>query len=305
MSRPLLVVDLPWLLYRSFFALPRSIADEQGRPVNALLGAVNAILAQLDPSAGLDPRAVVACTGAENAAYRALLYPPYHAHRDPMPEELAEQWSKAPGLVESLGWTLSDAGELEADDAMFSHARAEEARGGGALLMTADRDLYAAVSPRVSVLELRSGGTRSLLGPEEVRERYGIDPEQVPDLIALRGDPSDGIPGAPGVGAKTAAAMLRAHATLDGVLDAAHVVAEGRGRREAIRPRIADALVENEELLRTFREVATLQHIDVSSPADAATDLEGGASAARALGMRRLATRLEQLASGPRPRVRG
>jgi DNA polymerase-1 len=297
-NRPLLVVDLPWLLYRSYFGLPRSITDEQGRPVNALLGTVNAILAQLDPAAGLHPRAVVACTGAEDAAYRTKLYPPYHAHRDPMPDDLRWQWNKAPGLVESLGWALSDAGKLEADDAMFSHARAEDARGGGALLMTADRDLYGAVSPRTSVLELRKGGERGLLGPDEVRERYGVETEQVPDLIALRGDPSDGIPGAPGVGAKTAAAMLRAHGSLDGVLSAARTVAN----REAISPRAAAALLDNEELLRTFREIATLQQIDVRTPPDGETDLEGGAACARELGMKRLATRLEQLASAP---VRG
>ena len=93
MPAPLLVADVPWLLYRSFFALPKSIADDRGEPVNALLGTVNAIVSLLEtPPPSGRPRAVVACTGAEQATYRVELYPPYHAHRDPMPPELAAQW---------------------------------------------------------------------------------------------------------------------------------------------------------------------------------------------------------------------
>ncbi len=123
---PLLIADVPWLLYRAYFGVPRSIVGADGRPVNALLGTVNALLAILEER---PPRAVVACFGAEQAAYRVELYQPYHAHREPMPVELAEQWTKAPALLASLGWTVCDAGELEADDAMFSHARNGD-RGG-------------------------------------------------------------------------------------------------------------------------------------------------------------------------------
>ncbi|HTR89640.1 MAG TPA: hypothetical protein VMG62_05980, partial [Solirubrobacteraceae bacterium] len=139
---PLLIADVPWLLYRAFFALPKSIAGRDGEPVNALLGTVNAFLAVL---AARPARAVVACFGSEQAAYRVKLYPLYHAHRDPMPPELADQWRLAPALLQSLGWSVCDAGELEADDAMFSFARAESAAGGRALLLTGDRDLYGAV----------------------------------------------------------------------------------------------------------------------------------------------------------------
>jgi DNA polymerase-1 len=294
-SGPLLIADVPWLLYRSFHALPRSIVDAEGRPVNALLGTVNAILAQLEPDGGVAPRAVVACTGADEAAYRVGLYPPYHAHREPMPAELRTQWTSAPGLLESLGWTVADGGELEADDVMFSFARVEQQAGGSALLMTGDRDLYGAVGERVAVLELRSGGARAELGPAQVRERYGVEPGQVADLIALRGDPSDGIPGAPGVGTKTAAALLREHGSLEGVLRAA-ADAGGAGAG-AMRPRIAAALRDNEETLEVFKRIATLQTIEVSRPADAETDYAGGAAAARRLGMGRLAARLDDAAT--------
>ena len=290
---PLLLADVPWLLYRAFFSLPSSIVDGEGRPVNALLGTINAILSAVAASA---PRAVVACLGAEQAAYRVRLYPPYHAHRDPMAPALAAQWRLAPQLLESLGWTVSASDELEADDVMFSHAQLEAARGGEALLLTADRDLFASVSERVAILELRGRAAPARIGPAQVRERYGVDPELVRDFIALRGDPSDGLPGAPGVGAKTAAELLRRFGSLEEVLaaaDAPETVIAGD-----LTPRLAAVLREHAEQLRIFKEVATLQRIDVVAPEDRATDFPGGARAAAELGMKRLAARLEQSSRG-------
>jgi 5'-3' exonuclease len=306
----LLLADTPWLLYRSFFALPKSIVDSDGKPVNALLGTVNAILALIEPptraaraalvDAGISepPRAVVACTGAEEAAYRVKLYSPYHAHRDPMPPELRAQWEQAPALLEAMGWYVAHTDKLEADDVMFSLAGAEAASGGRALLLTGDRDLYGAVGERVSFAQTGKGGAVALLGPAEVRERYGVDPELVADFIALRGDPSDGLPGAPGIGAKTAAELLRRYGPLDALLDAARE-AENKVRREPgeMSPRNAQTLRENDALLRTFKEIATLQSVDVPLPADRPTDFAGGAEAAARAGMRRLAERLEKLAA--------
>jgi 5'-3' exonuclease len=287
--RPLLIADVPWLLYRSFFALPRSIADEQGRPVNALLGTANALLALIEAE-DVAPRAVVACMGAEEAAYRVKLYLPYHAHRDPMPAELKRQWRLIAELIEGLGWTYATSDELEADDVMFSFALEEAQAGGQALLVTGDRDLYGAVGEQVAIVELLKGGAHGLIGPQQVRERYGVEPEQVPDLIALRGDPSDGLPGAPGIGAKTAAELLRAHGTLEGTIEAA--------RSGLLKPRQNAAISENEQLLVDFKEIATLQRIEAVPPPDGVTDLAGGAEVAERLGMRRLGERLRAAASG-------
>jgi 5'-3' exonuclease len=284
---PLLIADVPWLLYRSYFGLPKSITDGEGRPVNALLGTVNAILAVLDARLPARPvRGVVACLGDEAAAYRVQLYPAYHAHRDPMPVELAAQWEKAPELLASLGWTVAESPGLEADDTMFSFALTEQERGGEALLLSGDRDMYGAVSERIAVIDLRKGSEQLEVGPAEVRERYGVEPEQVPDFIALRGDPSDGLPGAPGIGAKTAAELLRAHGTLEEVLAAA------KAADTKMRPRTAAALSENEELLLVFKRIATLQRVEVQPLADRVTDFAGGARVAAELGMRRLAERL-------------
>jgi 5'-3' exonuclease len=290
---PLLLADVPWLLYRSFFALPKSITDDDGAPVNALLGTVNVIVSLLEtPPPSGRPRAVVACTGAEQATYRVELYPPYHAHRDPMPPELAAQWHKAPGLLESFGWSVRTSTDLEADDVMFSLAREEQERGGRALLVTGDRDLYGAASAEVAVLELGKGGAPALeIGPKQVRERYGVEPAQVADFIALRGDPSDGLPGARGIGAKTAAELLREHGSLEALLAAAHAPLP------PLRPRVVGALLDNEQLLLDFKRVATLQRIELAEPVERETDFAAGAARARELGMRRLAERLEKLAT--------
>jgi 5'-3' exonuclease len=279
---PLLTADAPALLYRAFFALPDSITDGDGRPVNALLGSVNQVLWCVEKYA---PRAVVLCFGAEAAAYRTDAYPDYHAHRPPMPDALADQWARAPGLYRALGWSVIDTDELEADDLLHSLCATEAEAGGKALILTGDRDLFQCATEDVTVLlqVARQQGPDEVT-PDGVRERYGIAPEQVPDFIALRGDPSDGLPGAKGIGAKTAADLLKRKGDLEHVILGAV--------RES--PSVRRALIEQAAELRTFRDIALLRRVDVERPADAPTDYAGGAEAARALGMQRLAERLEK-----------
>ena len=280
MSAPLLVVDAPSLLYRAWFALPDSITDGAGHPVNALLGATNAILRVVADRA---PRAVVICSGAEAARYRVQLFAGYHADRPPVPEGLAWQIAHSPRLFEGLGWTLAGTDELEADDLLHSFALTEVEAGGSALLMTGDRDMFQCAAPAVTVLYLKTG-VRGFeqMGPREVRRRYGVPPELVPDFIALRGDPSDGLPGARGIGEKTAADLLQRHGSLEAAL--ARPIGE--------TPRVQGALRDQADELRDFLAIATLQRVEVARPADRVTDLPGGAAAAEALGMRRLAERL-------------
>src|SRR5437763_14625214 len=136
MPRPLLAVDAPFLLYRSFFALPDSIHGADGRPVNALLGATNALLRIV---ADRRPRAVVLCFGAEAAHYRVELYSPYHADRPPVPDDLAWQFEQAPAMFAQFGWTSETSFDMEADDLLGSLAQAETEAGGVALLLTGDR----------------------------------------------------------------------------------------------------------------------------------------------------------------------
>jgi DNA polymerase-1 len=274
-------------MYRAFFALPSSITDDYGHPVNALLGTANLILFVVERYA---PRAVILCWGAEKAAYRAELYAPYHADRPPMPDDLERQWRVAPEFFAAFGWASISDSELEADDLLGSLARVEAAAGGDTLLFTGDRDMFQCVSDRVRVLYPRGGkdGPEDI-GPDEVRERYGVEPGQVPDFIALRGDPSDGLPGAKGIGAKTARDLLREHGTLTDVIAAA-------GRPGAMTPRMAGALTADPDALHAFADIALLRDVPLERPADGALDGAGASQAAAAHGMNRLSERLAKLA---------
>jgi len=275
------------MLFRAFYALPKTITGPDGKAVNALLGTANLILREVEVH---EPRAVVLCFGPDAAAYRTELYPAYHAEREEaMPAELPHQFADSRAFFEAFGWTVATSGDLEADDLLGTYARLESAAGGHALLLTGDRDMYQCASGDVTVLYVKTGGKGAEeVGPAEVRERYGIDPELIPDFIALRGDPSDGLPGAKGVGPKTAAELLRQHGSLEAILDNAI-----RERRPALR----GALIEGREELLAFKDIATLRDAGVERPPDAPTDWSGAAAAARERGMKRLAERLEAKAS--------
>jgi 5'-3' exonuclease len=268
--RPLLVVDAPSLLYRAFYALPKSITDDDGQPVNALLGSINIVLREIELH---EPRAVVMCFGVDAADYRVELFDAYHADRPPMPDELSPQWALAPGLYEALGWYVAQSSDHEADDLLGSYAAVESDAGGETLILTGDRDMFQCVNDRVKVLYVSTGSRGAqLVDAGEVESRYGVGPDLVPDFIALRGDPSDGIPGAKGVGEKTAASLLKRHGSLEGALT---------GKLAGVA-----------DQLRTFKDMASLRMLDVERPDDRETDRAGGADAVRARGMNRLAERL-------------
>ena len=281
MPGPLLAVDAPFVLYRSFYALPDSIHGAVGRPVNALLGAVNLMLRI---AADRAPRAIVMCFGADAAEYRTELYPSYHADRPPVPDALAWQFEQAPSLFSAFGWGIESSPDLEADDLLGSFATVETDAGGEALIVTGDRDMFQCVGDRVAVLLLKSGISGfEVMDPAAVKARYGVGPELVPDFIALRGDPSDGLPGASGIGPKTAATLLEKYGSLEGAIAGA----------DDERPKVAAALRDSADELRAYRDIATLRTAPVDRPPDGATDLAGGARAARELGLNRLAERLE------------
>jgi 5'-3' exonuclease len=280
---PLLVVDAPSLLFRGFFALPKSITDGDGHSVNALLGTANMVLRVV---ADHEPRAVVMAFGPDAAPYRVELYAGYHADRPPVPDELEWQWARSREFFEALGWVVVHDDSVEADDLLGSYAATEAEAGGSALILTGDRDMYQCAGPDVTVLYIKTGKGVEEVTREEVVRRYGVLPEQVPDFIALRGDPSDGIPGAKGIGEKTAGEILRVHGDLETAI--ANAAQE--------RPKVTQALRNQADELREFRKIATLQPIPVTWPSDAPTTFGTAAQAASARGMGRLAARLEQLA---------
>ncbi|MEJ7784816.1 MAG: 5'-3' exonuclease [Solirubrobacteraceae bacterium] len=271
-------MDAPSLLYRAFFALPSSIEN------NALLGCVNQVLWAIERH---EPRAVVMCFGAEAAVYRKELLPAYHADRPPMPGDLARQWADARAFFEAFGWLVLDHDALEADDLLGSLATIEAEAGDRVVLFTGDRDMFQCVGEHVVVLFPGGKDGPTVIDEAGVRERYGIEPSQVPDFIALRGDPSDGIPGGRGIGEKTAREILRVHGSLE----------EAIGNATKERPKVAMTLREQGAQLLEFKHMATLVGVPLDRPADRPTAFGPAADAAEARGMGRLADRLRELAS--------
>jgi 5'-3' exonuclease len=285
-TAPLLVVDAPSMLFRAFYALPDTIRGADGQPVNALLGTANLILREIEEHS---PRAVVLCFGPDAADYRVELFDGYHAERPDVPDLLAPQFLDARPFFEAFDWIVADSDSFEADDLLGSYANRETDAGGDTLVMTGDRDMFQCAGDQVQVLYVRTGGKQGaeLVDAAEVKRRYGVPPELVPDFIALRGDPSDGIPGAKGIGEKTAAELLQRHGSLEAAIE--------QGVRET-KKTVRAALCTQGDELRAFKEIATLQDIDVERPQDTPTNYAGAAKAARERGMERLAKRLEQLA---------
>jgi DNA polymerase-1 len=241
-KRPLLVVDGDSFAHRAYHALPSSIKRAEGAPANALVGFTNMLLGLYDQES---PRAVVVgWDSLETPTYRHEAFAAYQSGRvfDP---ELLEQLDLLPELVTAFRFAAAKAPGYEADDFLGAAVAFEEGRGGTVLVATSDRDMFQLASARTTLLMPRRGVSDiQRIGPAEVRERYGVAPEQVPDFIALRGDPSDKLPGAPGVGAKTAASLLAKYGTLEAAL------ADGRFGAVA-------------EDLRLYRRIAT---VDASAP---------------------------------------
>jgi DNA polymerase-1 len=172
----------------------------------------------------------------ETPTYRHEALPAYQSGRE-FDRSLLDQLGRLPAFCESFGFAVGKAGGYEADDFLAAAARAWK---GPVVVTTSDRDAFQLVSERVTILQPVKGVTElTRVGPAEVRERYGVEPEQVPDFIALRGDPSDKIPGAPGVGPKKAADVLKQHGSL------AQAIADGRF------PQLADDLL-------LYRDIATM-----------------------------------------------
>ena len=275
--KPLLIVDGDSFAHRSYHALPKSIRRADGGPAGLLTGVGNLLVRLWEEE---QPRAVlVAWDTLTVPTYRHEALASYQSGRV-FDDDLLEQLDLAPQLVEAMGFAAAKADGYEADDFLAAGVAFEEARGGKALVASGDRDTFQLVSEQTSVLQpQKGGGALARIGPAEVRERYGVDPKQVPDFIALRGDPSDKIPGARGVGPKTAASVLAQYGSLEAAL------AEGRFAAEA-------------DALRLYRHVATM---DAEAPLPPLEDQEPTWARAAALadewGLGRLAGRLEALST--------
>ena len=267
--KPLLVVDGDSLAHRAYHAMPKSIR------LNGVLGFANMLLRLWESE---EPRALlVGWDTYEIPTYRHKEFEPYQSGRV-FEESLLEQLPMMVQLSGAMGFGNAKEGGYEADDFLGAAVASEEKRKGSALVATSDRDLFQLVSEHTTILQpVRGVSELARIGPAEVVQRYGVEPKQVPDFIALRGDPSDKLPGARGVGPKKAADVLHEYGSLEAALEA------GRFSAEA-------------EDLRLYRRIAT---VDASAPLPPLEDQKPtwaeASSLAQDWGLNGLAERLAKL----------
>jgi len=270
-TRPLLVIDGDSFAHRAYHGVPKSIRRRGDKGGGAIVGFANFLLRLY---AQEEPRAVLVGWDTLDApTYRHRALATYQSGRV-FDSELLDQLDILPQFVAACGFAYAKAPGYEADDFLAAAVAQEERRGGTAIVASGDRDAFQLASDRTTILQPVRAGEMARIGPAEVRERYGVDPDQVPDFIAIRGDPSDKIPGLTGVGPKGAASLLRRHGSLEAAL------AQGSFAAQA-------------EQLRLYRSIATM---DASAPLpqldDQIPSWAAAAALARDLELNQLADRL-------------
>jgi len=272
-----LVIDGDSFAHRSYHALPKTILRRGRKPAGAILGFANRLLRLYREE---QPRAVlVAWDTLEVPTYRHKKFPAYQSGRE-FDDALLQQLDLIPEFVAACGFQNAKAPGYEADDFLASAAHAEEKRGGTVLIASGDRDTFQLASDRTTIFYPIRAGEMARVDPVEVRARYGVEPAQVPDFIALRGDPSDKLPGAPGVGATGAATLLQRYGSLEAALSAGRFPAQAKD-------------------LRLFRSIATMNRkAPLPSLRNQKPTWSKAAALARKWQLDQLARRLEQLATG-------
>ncbi len=244
----LFLIDGNSLAYRAFFALPESIGTSDGRPTNAIYGLASMLVKIIDEH---HPAGVVVAWDAGMSG-REVTYDLYKAQRKPRPDLLREQWPHLMPLVEAFGYTNVKVEGYEADDVIASLSRQAREEGIPVMVVTGDRDAYQLVGPGVRVMSTSRGITETkIYDSDAVVERYGVPPESITDLMGLRGDTSDNIPGVPGIGEKTATQLLQRFGTLERVLASVEEISGAKRKQN---------LVEHADDARMSKQLATLQY---------------------------------------------
>jgi DNA polymerase I len=273
-NRPLLVIDGDSFAHRAYHGVPKSIRRRGDKGGGAIVGFANFLLRLY---AQEEPRAVLVGWDTLDApTYRHRALETYQSGRI-FDAELLDQLDVLPQFVAACGFACAKAPGYEADDFLAAAVAQEERRGGTAIVASGDRDAFQLASDITTILQPVRAGEMARIGPAEVRERYGVEPKQVPDFIAIRGDPSDKIPGVAGVGPKGAASLLRRYGSLDAAL------AQGSFAAQA-------------EKLRLYRSIATMDASAPLPPLDDQTPTWGAAAAlARQWELNQLADRLASI----------
>ncbi len=272
----LLVIDGDLFAHRAYHGIPKTLRRSGGKGAGAIVGFANYMLRFYESE---KPRAVVVGWDTLSApTWRVKEFATYQSGRE-FDDELVEQLEVLPDLVRACGFTVGKAAGYEADDFLAAAVKVGEKRRGTVVVASGDRDAFQLASQRTTILQPVKAGEIARIGPKEVRQRYGVDPRQVPDFIALRGDPSDKIPGARGIGPQTAASLLKRYPDLETML------ADGQFPQQA-------------DKLRLYRRLATMDANAPLPPISAKRPTWSKAAIlARQWELNALAERLEQLAA--------
>ena len=224
----LILIDGSSLAYRAYFALPEGIATREGFPTNAIYGLSQMLLKLVTE---FEPAAIAVAWDAREKTFRHEEFDGYKAQRPPMPEPLSRQWAHLPGLMDAFGIPNLVKPGFEADDILGTLAEEAKRQGRGSLVVTGDRDALQIVDDDIWVVTTGRGVTDvKIYTPVGVVERFGVTPAQIPDYIGLKGDTSDNIPGVPGVGEKTAAALVQQFGTVESLYERLDEVSSDKRR---------------------------------------------------------------------------
>ena len=246
MPKRIAVIDGNSLMHRAYHAVPPTMNAPDGTPTNAVFGFMAMFLKFYDMA---KPDAVVCAFDAGRPAFRMEALETYKAQRPPMDQELRVQFPIIEGLLEAMNVPVVKVPGWEGDDVLGTVSARDEELGYETLLVSGDKDVYQLVTDRTSVVTTKKGITDvAIYGPDEVRERYGVGPEQFIDFLGLKGDSSDNIPGVPGIGDKTAAKLLQTYGSIDGIYD----------NLDKLKGKQLQNLTENRDAAYLSRSVATI-----------------------------------------------
>jgi DNA polymerase-1 len=286
-SPQLFLIDGNSLAYRAFFALPESIGTSDGRPTNAIYGLASMLVKIIDEH---HPQGVIVAWDAGMSG-REVTYDLYKAQRKPRPDLLREQWPHLMPLVEAFGYINVKVEGYEADDVIASLVRQAREEEIEVMVVTGDRDAYQLVADGVRVMSTSRGITETkIYDRDAVLERYGVPPELITDLMGLRGDTSDNIPGVPGIGEKTATQLLQQFGSLDEVLASVDRISGAKRKQN---------LVEHADDARMSKQLATLQYeietgVDLAAAMDSEPDRGALRDFMREFELRAVMERLEE-----------
>ena len=238
------LIDGSAYIFRAFHALP-PMTRPDGTPVNAVYGFTN-MLTKLVEDTGAEYLAVVFDTSRKT--FRSDIFPEYKAHRPPPPDDLIPQFALIREATAAFNLPCIEKDGFEADDIIATFARQASAEGHEVIIVSSDKDMMQLVGDRVRMMDPMKN---RMVGPDEVRERFGVGPERVIDVQALAGDSSDNVPGVPGIGVKTAAELINTYGDLDNLLEHAG---------EIKQPKRRENLVNHADLARVSRELVTLRN---------------------------------------------